>query len=152
MASYARSAALRRLKHERIAAEGEPGQSCTLKIEDNLSIIVHSEIDRLPERYRRPIILCCVEGYSREQAAPRARWPLGTRYKAAWRTGRKRLQASLLFGEDRRACGCRIDRCTLVGCARSGAPESHSSRGSHGGMVGGGASLCICRSRTVFLT
>ena len=40
--------------------------------------ILHEEIDRLPERYRAPIVLCYLEGMTHEQAAGHLRWPVGT--------------------------------------------------------------------------
>ena len=36
------------------------------------------EVDRLPERYRAPIVLCYLEGQSHEQAAGLLRCPLRT--------------------------------------------------------------------------
>lgn len=39
---------------------------------------LHAEIERLPEKYRLPIVLCYLEGLTHEQAASRLRWPLGT--------------------------------------------------------------------------
>ena len=38
---------------------------------------VHAEIDRLPERYRLPIVLCHIEGLTRAEAAQRLRWSEG---------------------------------------------------------------------------
>ena len=40
--------------------------------------IVNEEIDRLPEKYRLPIILCELEGKTHRQAAERLGWPAGT--------------------------------------------------------------------------
>jgi RNA polymerase sigma factor (sigma-70 family) len=40
--------------------------------------ILHEELDRLPERYRAPIVLCYLEGMTCEQAAGHLRWPVGT--------------------------------------------------------------------------
>jgi RND family efflux transporter MFP subunit len=39
---------------------------------------LHAEIERLPEKYRTPIVLCYFEGLTHEQAASRLRWPVGT--------------------------------------------------------------------------
>ena len=39
---------------------------------------LHEEINRLPERYRLPVVLCYLEGLTHEQAAQRLGWPLGT--------------------------------------------------------------------------
>ncbi len=40
--------------------------------------LLHEEVDRLPERYRVPIVLCYFEGMTHEQAAGHLRCPVGT--------------------------------------------------------------------------
>src|SRR5262249_42501311 len=40
--------------------------------------VVHEELGRLPEKYRDPVVLCDLEGLTREQAAEQLRWPVGT--------------------------------------------------------------------------
>ena len=95
VASCARSAALRRRKHERTAAEMRSDRICSIQNDESIRMIVHSEIDRLPERYRRPIVLCCLEGCSREEAAIQLGWPVGT-VQSRLARGRERLRASLL--------------------------------------------------------
>src|SRR6202040_3412202 len=61
-ASCARSTAARRRRHERRAAmsrlESRP------EVVDELGRVLHEEIDRLPERYRAPMVLCDLEGRS----------------------------------------------------------------------------------------
>ena len=39
--------------------------------------LLHEEIDRLPERYRVPVVLCDLEGLTYEQAARQLGWPVG---------------------------------------------------------------------------
>src|SRR5262249_19167642 len=39
--------------------------------------IVHEELDRLPDRYRRPLLLCYLEGLSRDEAARQLGWTAG---------------------------------------------------------------------------
>ncbi len=55
---------------------------------------MHAEIERLPEKYRVPIVLCYLEGLTHEQAANRLRWPLGT-VKIRLSRGRERLRVRL---------------------------------------------------------
>jgi RNA polymerase sigma factor (sigma-70 family) len=43
-----------------------------------LKPILHDEINRLPEKYRAPIVLCYFEGQTHEEAAQRLEWPIGT--------------------------------------------------------------------------
>jgi RND family efflux transporter MFP subunit len=45
---------------------------------DDLYPELHAEIERLPEKYRVPVVICYFEGLSHEQAASRLRWPVGT--------------------------------------------------------------------------
>ena len=45
---------------------------------DDLGALLHEEIERLPERFRRPVVLCYLEGMTRDQAADRLRCTEGT--------------------------------------------------------------------------
>jgi RNA polymerase sigma factor (sigma-70 family) len=56
--------------------------------------VMHEEIDRLPEKYRVPIILCYLEGLTHDQAAERLRWPVGT-VRGRLARGRDRLRDRL---------------------------------------------------------
>jgi RNA polymerase sigma factor (sigma-70 family) len=40
--------------------------------------MLHEEVDRLPEKYRVPVILCYLEGETHEAAARQLDWPVGT--------------------------------------------------------------------------
>src|SRR5262249_34985593 len=40
--------------------------------------ILHEEVDRLPDKYRLPVVLCYFDGASHEETARRLGWPLGT--------------------------------------------------------------------------
>jgi RNA polymerase sigma factor (sigma-70 family) len=55
---------------------------------------LHEEIARLPEKYRRPIILCYLRGRTQAQAAESLGWPLGT-VQVRLHRGRARLRARL---------------------------------------------------------
>jgi RNA polymerase sigma factor (sigma-70 family) len=92
-----RSTNKRRQARERTAANRE-----TLAVEfadrvdqDELRSVIDQEIDRLAKSQRLPVVLCCLEGMSHEEAAQRLRWPLGT-VKSRLARGRKRLQERLL--------------------------------------------------------
>ncbi|MGE3804784.1 MAG: sigma-70 family RNA polymerase sigma factor [Gemmataceae bacterium] len=59
------------------------------------------EIERLPRKYRDPVVLCYIEGRTHEEAAQHLRWPVGT---IKWRLGqarerlRKKLEGKQLAG------------------------------------------------------
>jgi RNA polymerase sigma factor (sigma-70 family) len=93
VARCARASAARRRRHEQRAAElAEP--SGRDPSPDDLGPLIHEEIDRLPGRYRAPIVLCFLEGLTREQAAGQLRWPIGTLQSRLAR-GREHLRRRL---------------------------------------------------------
>jgi RNA polymerase sigma factor (sigma-70 family) len=57
--------------------------------------ILHEELDRLPDRFRLPLLLCYLEGHSRDEAAARLGWSLGA-VKAGLERGRARLRQRLV--------------------------------------------------------
>jgi len=56
--------------------------------------VIHQEVDRLPERYRAPVVLCYLEGQTYEQAARRIGCPVGT-VRVRLSRARERLQGRL---------------------------------------------------------
>ncbi|WP_435018079.1 sigma-70 family RNA polymerase sigma factor [Tundrisphaera sp. TA3] len=61
---------------------------------DDSARVLHEEIDRLPERYRAPVVLCDLEGRTHEQAARSLGWPVGT-VKSRQARARDRLRDRL---------------------------------------------------------
>src|SRR5262249_62246231 len=64
--------------HGRRAAELTARVVVAEEDRDGLGGVLHEEVGRLPERYRRPILLCYFEGLTHEQAASELNWPVGT--------------------------------------------------------------------------
>jgi RNA polymerase sigma factor (sigma-70 family) len=60
----------------------------------DLSPVLDAEVNRLPERFRAPIILCLIEDRTHEEAARALGWPVGT-VKSRLARGRERLRARL---------------------------------------------------------
>ena len=58
---------------DRVAIAEEPQRA-----PDELIGILNHEINRLPEKYRLPIVLCELEGLTRKEAAGQLDWPQGT--------------------------------------------------------------------------
>jgi RNA polymerase sigma factor (sigma-70 family) len=44
----------------------------------DLALLLHEEVNRLPPKYRQPVVLCYLEGRTNEEAAAELRWPVGT--------------------------------------------------------------------------
>jgi len=95
IAACARAAEARRRAHERRAAEATPASTLAgNESQDDLSVVLHEEIGRLPARYRAAVVLCDLEGLTQEQAAQRLGCPSGT-VRSRLARGRGRLQARL---------------------------------------------------------
>jgi RNA polymerase sigma-70 factor (ECF subfamily) len=97
----AQKARARRMRHERVLERAGvvdgievaslPGPD--IDRDDNAEVL-HGEISRLPENYRRAVILCHLEGLSHEEAARQLGWPMGTLGVRLMRA-RERLRAEL---------------------------------------------------------
>jgi len=78
IAMRARTNGVRRRAHER-----QGGEMAATVTHDNhgwseLRPVLHDEVNRLPEKYRVPVILCYLEGKTNEEAALILEWPVGT--------------------------------------------------------------------------
>ncbi len=71
----ARTADTRRRAKERAMPKREPLEEDPW---EELRPLLDQELNRLPDKYRLPIILCDMEGESRKHAAQRLGWPEGT--------------------------------------------------------------------------
>ena len=56
---------------------------------------VHEELLRLPDKFREPIVLCHLEGLTRELAAQQLGWPVGT-VQSRLARGQQRLRSQLV--------------------------------------------------------
>src|SRR5262249_45040927 len=78
VARTARTAAARRRAPEReTALRTRPGPGDEVAPGD-WQPLLHEEVDRLPEKYRVPVVLCYLEGRTHEEAARQLGWPLGS--------------------------------------------------------------------------
>jgi RNA polymerase sigma factor (sigma-70 family) len=75
----ANRARVRRLRHERRAAEQRTAKAFAAAppLDDELSSAIDEEIERLPRVYRLPVVLCLLEGRTRSEAAAQLRWTEG---------------------------------------------------------------------------
>ncbi len=72
-AAKARAAAAARRRHEREAGGPRARPGPVRDRLDDPSAALHEEIDRLPDRYRLPVVLCHLEGLTHAEAARRLR-------------------------------------------------------------------------------
>jgi RNA polymerase sigma factor (sigma-70 family) len=78
LALRARASSSRRRQHERRAAEMPPREELFPTDDRELHAILDEELQRLPEKYRTPLVLCYLEGMTNEQAARQLGWPAGS--------------------------------------------------------------------------
>ncbi len=64
-------------------------------ISDDIVQALHEAVDRLPDHYRRPVVLCDLEGHSYEEAARQLGCPVGT-VRSRLARGRERLRGRLV--------------------------------------------------------
>jgi RNA polymerase sigma factor (sigma-70 family) len=60
----------------------------------DLRLVLDEELARLPEKYRAPLLLCCLAGRTRDEAAEQLGWTLGT-LKMRLERGRQLLRTRL---------------------------------------------------------
>lgn len=65
-------------RHERETAIVDPVAPATPDDPEELRRTLDEELDRLPEKYRLPILLCELEGHTLDEAARLLGWPRGT--------------------------------------------------------------------------
>jgi RNA polymerase sigma factor (sigma-70 family) len=93
-----RARAASRERSRREAHVAERGFSATNQDDvtlGELQRVLHEELQRLPERFRASLVLCCLQGKTRDEAALDLGWTLGT-LKARLEKGRSLLQARLV--------------------------------------------------------
>jgi RNA polymerase sigma factor (sigma-70 family) len=93
VAVQAARSARRRRRHERLASDRPPAAPADLSWREAAATL-HEELDRLPERLRRPLLLCHLDGRTRDEAAAALGWSLGT-LKARLAHGRRLLRDRL---------------------------------------------------------
>ena len=78
VASRARSMAAKRRTREPADREQVAVAACESAEETDLSVAITEEVQRLPVKYRIPVVLCYLEGRSNDEAASEMHCPVGT--------------------------------------------------------------------------
>jgi RNA polymerase sigma factor (sigma-70 family) len=86
-----------------------------------LCTVLDEELSLLPEKYRSPLLLCCLEGLSRDEAAQRLGWSAGA-LKGRLERGREMLRRRLIRRGITLSAG--LVGLTLAGCARGAVARS----------------------------
>jgi RNA polymerase sigma factor (sigma-70 family) len=94
MATHARKAASRRRKHESRSTPPPPANPAWTAAWQEVQAILDEEIDRLPEIYRQPFVLCCLENRGCAEVARLLGQKEGTVWSRVARA-RKKLQDRL---------------------------------------------------------
>jgi RNA polymerase sigma factor (sigma-70 family) len=96
-ATCLRRAVIRRRKHEQRCAEREASRLVEIGTpgDPDRDAAVHEEVNRLPEKYRAPVVLCDLEGLTHQEAARCLGWPIGT-VKSRQSQGRKLIRDGLV--------------------------------------------------------
>src|SRR5882762_8057034 len=74
----ARAGSAQRRKHESQSLDRAAEPATADEADDEVRPIIDEEVNRLPEKYRRPIVLCYFEGKTYGEAARILGWPAGT--------------------------------------------------------------------------
>src|SRR5260370_13663447 len=93
LAVRARTGAARRQKHERQSVRPEAIAAADLSWREACALL-HAALDLLPDRYRLPLLLCYLEGKTRDEAAKELGRSLNT-IKQPLEMGRNRLRSRL---------------------------------------------------------
>jgi RNA polymerase sigma factor (sigma-70 family) len=94
VALNSRAAAARRRAHESRTAPDAPADPLTEISVREAQALLDEELARLPAKYRAPLVLCCLEGLARDEAARQLDWPVGT-LKSRLERGRQLLRCRL---------------------------------------------------------
>ena len=78
IALKARQGIARRRARERRAAMPAVGRPSAALEQGELHALLHEEVNRLPAKYRAPVVLCYFEGRTHDEAAAALQWPVGT--------------------------------------------------------------------------
>jgi RNA polymerase sigma factor (sigma-70 family) len=118
------SAARRQARESRLKPRSAPDPLADISLRE-LHAVLDEELDRLPEKYRSPVVLCCLEGAARDEAAQQLGWSVQT-VKNRLERGRELLRSRLA----RRgltlsaALGC----VAMTGSGRAALPASLAER------------------------
>jgi zinc protease len=135
---------------EGLDVDANTGRSRSDRLEmQELRSLIDAELERLPARYRAPLILCDLEGLTQEQAAAQLGCPVGT-VKSRLSRGREQLRSRLvrrgiapssgllaatLAAESAHAVPVELMSLTLAAAARLAAGQAIAAGASSAGAI-----------------
>jgi len=120
VALNARTARARRARHEGRATTRPTANPLAQISGEELLAILDEELAHLPGRYRAPVVLCCLEGLTRDEAARQLGVPAAT-LKGQLERGRRRLHDALA----RRGVALGAGLLAVLATSRAGASPPH---------------------------
>ncbi|WP_406698975.1 sigma-70 family RNA polymerase sigma factor [Singulisphaera sp. Ch08] len=163
VAKKAKSQNARRHQRERTSAMATAGEPSVDPDRSDTEALLHEEVDRLPESYRSPIVLCYLQGLSYEMAANQLGISEGTiRGRLARARDRLRIRltrrgvvlpAGYLIAENAWTSASAALPTDLIDAAVQGAMQTAAGKGAVAGAVS--ASVAVLTKgvlRTMFLT
>jgi RNA polymerase sigma factor (sigma-70 family) len=146
----ARTARARRSAHEADvlpAAARDPVQELTVQ---EAATIIDEELKNLPDKYRAPLVLCCLEGLARDEAARQLGWSVAL-VKSRLEEARERLRQRLSHRGLPLSAGL-LSLGLLGTTAQAGVPPALASATVQAaGPVAGGAATAIVSARVISL-
>jgi RNA polymerase sigma factor (sigma-70 family) len=117
VARNARVAAARRATRDGRAVVPKSRSPIELMNGRELLAVLDEELDKLPSRFREPLVLCCLEGLARDEAAARLGVPIAT-LKSQLERARKKLADALT------SRGCELGSVLLIITAAAAAGQA----------------------------
>ncbi len=141
VAADARRAAARRQGRERRATNMGQAQPDLEAAWRELKEVLAQEVERLPQKYQLPFVLCCLEGRSKAEAAAQLGWKEGT-VSSRLAEARKRMQERLVRrGLTLTAALCAVAAAADTASALSSALVTTTVRAALGAAVGTAAGV-----------
>jgi len=144
VARNARVSADRRARREAQAAVPEAVAPVDAMTGRELTAVLDDELGRLPPRYRDPLVLCCLEGLTQDEAAARLGVPIET-LRTRIKRARKRLAAGLT------ARGCDLGIALLaIAASSTGAMAARLGKAIRAAGAGSPSPAAVTLARGAF--